>query len=118
MTHLRPFLIAAPIFLAGWLVWIETLTFLQPPERPVAVMARGGLNEALAVVFAAQGLVVEVRGDTVIAISDAAGFVPRLYKNGALFVMLSRRTGCVAPVTARQPGFKASAPGTSRRRYL
>jgi hypothetical protein len=109
MARLRPFLIAVPIVLAGWLVWVETLTFLQPPERPVAVMARGGVDEALAVVFAAEGMVVEVRGDTVIAIADAAGFVPRLYANGALFVVLSRRAGC-APVTVRAPAIQAKAP--------
>jgi hypothetical protein len=93
--RILPILIGVPLVLAAWATSVEALTFLQPPGQPVAVVARGGMKEALATVIAANGYVLQVRGDTIIAISDEEGFVPRLYRNGALFVVLARTGGCI-----------------------
>jgi hypothetical protein len=93
--RILPILIGVPLVLAAWATSVEALTFLQPPGQPVAVVARGGMKDALAAVIAANGYILQVRGDTIIAISDEEGFVPRLYRNGALFVVLARTGGCI-----------------------
>jgi hypothetical protein len=93
--RIRRILIGVLLVLAAWAASVEALTFLQPPGQPVAVVARGGMQGALAAVIAANGYVLQVRGDTVIAISDEEGFVPRLYRSGAMFVVLARTGGCI-----------------------
>jgi hypothetical protein len=93
--RILPILIGVPLVLAAWATSVEALTFFQPPGRPLAVVARGGMQGALAAVVAANGYILQVRGDMVIAISDEAGFVPRLYRNGALLVVLSSTGGCI-----------------------
>jgi hypothetical protein len=52
------------------------------------------VNGALAAVMAADGAILQVRGDIVIAISDDAGFVARLYRAGALLVIPGMPGGC------------------------
>ena len=99
--RILPILIGVPLVLAAWATSVEALTFLQPPGRPVAVVARGGMKAALAAVIAANGYILQIRGDTVIAISDEQGFVPRLYSNGALFVILARTGGCIVASVER-----------------
>lgn len=103
--------IGAVIVLAVWLAAVAVLTFFTPPPQPVAVVARGGLGDALAAVVAADGAILQVRGNTVIAISDAPGFVPRLYRNGALFVVLSRPGGCIVAPSVAPPIPPARASG-------
>ena len=93
--QLRAILVGVPAMFLAWVGAAEALTFLQPPGNPVAVVARGGLGAALAAVVAADGYVLQVRGDTVIAISDEPGFVARLYRAGALFVIITSTGGCI-----------------------
>ena len=88
MLHrIRPILIGVPLVLAAWLVSMVALTWFASAGVPVAVVAAGGLDRALAAVVAADGDILQVRGDTVIAISDDTGFVARLYGAGALVVV-------------------------------
>ena len=94
-SEIRALLIGVPAVFAVWAGAAEALTFVQPPGSPLAVVARGGMHAALAAVVAAGGYVLQVRGDTVIAVSDEAGFVPRLYREGALLVMLTGAGGCI-----------------------
>jgi hypothetical protein len=93
--ELRTILIGVMAMFAAWIGGAEALTFVRPPGSPVAVVARGGRDAALAAVVAADGYVLQVKGDTVIAVSDQPGFVPRLYGAGALFVILASTGGCV-----------------------
>lgn len=91
-------LIGVPLVFIAWGVGMLGLTFLQPAGQPVAVMASGGMADALDAVVAADGYILQVKGNTVIAVSDGAGFVARLYREGALIVMAASPGGClVAP---------------------
>jgi hypothetical protein len=92
--RIRPLLIGVPLVFLAWAASAVAASFLQPPGRPVAVVAAGGVNGALAAVMAADGAILQVRGDTVIAISDDAGFVARLYRAGALLVIPGMPGGC------------------------
>jgi hypothetical protein len=87
LRRLRPILIGVPLVLAAWFASMVTLTWFASAGVPVAVVAPGGLAGALAAVVAADGAILQVRGDTVIAISDDGGFVARLYRAGALIVV-------------------------------
>ncbi len=60
----------------------------------LVVFAPGGVEAALVAIAAADGEVVEVRDGQVIAISDSPAFVPRLYRAGALLVLVAAGGGC------------------------
>ncbi len=92
--RIRPLLIGVPLVFLAWIASAVAASFLQPPGRPVEVVSSSGVNGALAAVIAADGDIVQVRGDAVIAISDDAGFVARLYRAGALLVLPGMAGGC------------------------
>ena len=92
--HIRPLLIGVPLVFLAWAATAVAATFLQPAGRPVAVVAAGGRDAALAAVVAADGSILQVRGDTVIAVSDDPGFVAHLYRAGALLVVPGSPGGC------------------------
>lgn len=81
--------------LAAWGIVMLALTFFQPPGQPVAVFAPGGVGPAIEAVAAADGYLLQVRGGTVIAVAKDAGFVPRLYRAGAILVMATSAGGCI-----------------------
>lgn len=87
LRRVRPILVGVPLVLVGWLVSMMAVAWLASAGVPVAVVAAGGLTPALAAVVAADGDILQVRGNTVIAISDDAAFVGRLYRAGALVVV-------------------------------
>ena len=87
--------IGAPLVLAAWGVAMIVLTLFQPVGSPVAVFARGGVTGAVEAVAAADGYLLEVKGNTVIAIAKDGGFVPRLYGAGAWLVMATSTAGCI-----------------------
>ena len=91
----RPILIGVPLVLIIWFLALLGYTFLEPPGRPVAVVSASGMLGAMEAVVAADGYILQVRGDTVIAISDEPGFVPRLYRAGALAVIAASAGGCI-----------------------
>jgi hypothetical protein len=104
---LRPILLGVPLVFAAWGLMTLALTVLfQPPGRPVAVFASGGVGPAIEAVAAADGYVLQVRGGTVIAIARDQGFVPRLYRSGALLVLAASAGGCIVV----QPAAAASRP--------
>jgi hypothetical protein len=87
LTRIRPILIGVPLVLVGWLFAMMAVAWLASAGVPVAVVVPGGVTPAVAAVVAAEGDILQVRGNTVIAISDDAGFVGRLYHAGALIVV-------------------------------
>jgi hypothetical protein len=70
------------------------VTAVGATGQPVAVLVPGGNAAALTAVAAAGGKVVKVRGTGVVAISDSPDFVPRLYRAGAVLVLLAGTGGC------------------------
>jgi hypothetical protein len=85
--RIRPILIGVPLVFAAILASMMSLALVASAGVPVAVVAPGGLAPALAAVIAANGAILQVRGDTVIAIADDATFVARLYRAGAMIVV-------------------------------
>ena len=61
----------------------------------MAVFAPGGSGPAIEAVAAADGYILQVRGGTVIAVAKDEGFVPRLYRAGALLVVATSTGGCI-----------------------
>ena len=104
--RLRPVLIGVPLVFAAWLVSMLALTWFASAGVPVAVIAEGGLGPALQAVIAADGDILQVRGNTVISISDDAGFVRRLYGAGALAVVQAEG-GCGFALPGRTPVARA-----------
>jgi hypothetical protein len=82
-----PILVGVPLVFAALLAAMVALALVASAGVPVAVVARGGLGPALQAVLAANGDILQVRGDTVIAIAEDSGFVGRLYRSGALLVV-------------------------------
>ncbi|HVY19677.1 MAG TPA: hypothetical protein VHA70_06305 [Bauldia sp.] len=85
--QILPILLGVPLVFAALLAAMVGFALVASAGVPVAVVARGGLGPALAAVLAADGDILQVRGDTVIAIADDSGFVGRLYRSGALLVV-------------------------------
>jgi hypothetical protein len=102
---LAPLLLAAPVVLSVWTAVLVTMTLLQPAGRPVAVFASGGPEAALAAVVAANGAILEIRANAVVAISEDPAFVGRLYREGWVIVVAARGAGC-----GLGAGFKKGAP--------
>ncbi|MEJ0011796.1 MAG: hypothetical protein WDM94_04030 [Bauldia sp.] len=101
LRAIRLILIGVPLVLGATLASAMGLTLVTSAGVPVAVVARGGLAPALAAVAGANGAILQVRGDTVIAIADDAGFVARLYRAGAMLVVRADGgCGFAAPVKA------------------
>ena len=94
LRRIRPFLIGVPAVFSAWLLSMMAVTWFASAGVPVAVVALGGLPSALAVVVAADGAILQVRGGAVVAVSDDADFVPRLYRAGALAVVQAEGGGC------------------------
>ena len=93
--RIRPLVFGVPLVFLAWGLSLVVLTLFEPPGKPLAVFARGGVAAALDTVVAAGGDILQVRNGTVLAISDDAGFVGRLYREGALVVLLSDVGGCI-----------------------
>ncbi len=87
LRRIRPILVGVPLVFAVTLASMMGITLVASAGVPVAVLAPHGLKSALAAVTAADGAILQVRGDTVIAISDDTGFVARLYRAGAMLVV-------------------------------
>jgi hypothetical protein len=98
-----PLLLAAPAVLALWGAVVAAMTLLQPAGQAVAVFALGGPERALAAVIAADGAILEVRANAIVAASDDPAFVARLYRQGAAFVVSARGPGCGLGAAARLP---------------
>lgn len=94
--------LGVPVALAIWGAVMLVLTLFQPAGRPVAVYAPGGAGPAIAAVIAADGYLLEVRGDTVIAIAKDNGFVPRLYRSGAALVLNADINPCIVAPPGEQ----------------
>lgn len=102
MLHrIRPILIGVPLVFAAILASLIGITLTTSAGLPVAVMAPGGLASALAAVTAADGAILQVRGNTVIAIADDTGFVARLYRSGAILVVRADGGCGFAPPAAK-----------------
>lgn len=106
---IRPLLIGVPLVLAVWFVALLGLAFIEPPGRALAVVSPGGVDGALGAVIAADGYILQVRGDTVIAIADTPGFVGRLYAAGAMLVVPASAGGCIVVPSWREA---PTTPGT------
>jgi hypothetical protein len=87
LRGIRPILIGVPLVFAVTLAGMMGVTLVASAGVPVAVLSPGGLATSLAAVTEANGSILQVRGDTVIAIADDAGFVARLYRAGAMLVV-------------------------------
>ena len=86
-------LAAAALVLALWALVMVAIPFVGPAGRQVAVV--GGQSEALRIIAAADGRVVEARRGAILAISDRPGFARRLYRAGAPLVLEGRiAAGC------------------------
>jgi hypothetical protein len=96
----RTVLVGVPLVFAAWGGLMLALTLFQPAGRPVAVFAPGGVGAAIEAVAAADGYLLQVRGDTVIAVARDSGFVPRLYRAGALVVIAAGAGGCIVVPSA------------------
>jgi len=105
--QLRIVLLAVPLVFFVWAAGMLLTALLQAPGRPVAVISVGGANAALRTVAAADGYILQVKGNVVIAISDDAAFVARLYREGALAVATASTGGCIvaqpSDAAARKP---------------
>lgn len=78
-----------------WGLVLLAMPFVGPTGRQVAVV--GESNAAVHIIAAAGGRIVEVRRGATLARGDDAGFVRRLYANGARAVIEGRiAAGCFA----------------------
>jgi hypothetical protein len=103
-------ILAGVVAVCGTIVLaLAGLTLARGAGEPVAVVAVGGPEAALAAIAAAGGDVLEVRGAQVIAISSSSAFVPRLYRAGALLVALAGQGGCGFGASRSSPP-RASLP--------
>ena len=83
----------AALVLAAWALVMVAIPLVGPPGRQVAVV--GDSAEAVRIVLAAGGRVVEARRGAVLARSDRPGFARRLYRAGAPLVLEGRiAAGC------------------------
>jgi hypothetical protein len=101
LGRIRPILIGVPLVFAITLAGMAGVTLVASAGVPVAVLAPGGLSPALAAVTEADGAILQVRGDTVIAIADDPGFVARLYRAGAMLVVRADGGCGFTPLPAR-----------------
>ena len=105
--QLRIVLLAVPLVFVAWTTGMLLIALFQAPGLPVAVMSLGGVDGALRTVVAADGYILQVKGNVVIAISDDAAFVARLYREGALAVATASTGGCIvaqpSDAAARNP---------------
>jgi hypothetical protein len=102
--------LGAALFFVAWGAAMLALTLFQPAGRPVAVFAGGGAAAALRAVVAADGYILQVRGDAVIAVADDSGFVPRLYRAGAIVVIEASAAGCIVSPTAPARALPPTSP--------
>jgi hypothetical protein len=93
LHRLRAYIIGVPLGLATWACVLIMISFLPPAGRPVAVYALGGTKAGLDAVVAAEGTVLEVRANAVVAVSGDPGFVARLYTKAPLIVVLTDAGG-------------------------
>ena len=105
---IRTIIFGVALMFAAWGGGLLVLAFFQAPGQPVAVFAPGGTGPAIEAVAAADGYILQVRGGTVIAVAKDEGFVPRLYRAGALLVVATSTGGCIilpagATTTAKGP---------------
>lgn len=93
-------LLGAALALLGWGVIMLAMPFVGPAGRQVAVT--GDTREALRTIAAANGRVVVVRKNAVIAVSnDGGSFAFRLYRHGAPLVIEGRIAATCFPLTTR-----------------
>ena len=87
----------AIIALLVWALVMLAMPFVGPAGRQVAVI--GNPAQAVRAIIGAQGQIIEVRQNAVLAISPQPGFVRALYRNGAPLVIEGRiAAGCFAAV--------------------
>ena len=82
---------AIALVIAGWLVVVVALTFGSAPGKSMAVI--GPQSRALAAIAKANGYILTSNDYFTIARSDEAGFVARLYSEGALLVLDAEQAG-------------------------
>lgn len=93
MSTIIEWLGRAGLVLAAWLLILLAMPFVGPSGRQVAVV--GDAAEAIRMITAAGGKVVEVRKGAVLAVSDRPGFAAALYHQGARLVIEGRiGAGC------------------------
>jgi uncharacterized protein YaiI (UPF0178 family) len=92
---MRRWFAGAIIALMAWIAITFALPFFG--NRQLAVVG----VDAAKVVAAADGRIVELRQNAVLAVSDDNGFAVRLYANGAALVMEGRiGAACFAPISS------------------
>jgi hypothetical protein len=84
-----------PVALVAWCGTLVALATVQPAGRPVAVVAAGGVGEALRSIVAADGFIIAITAHAVVAISKDPAFVRRLYRHGAFVVLTARTSRCI-----------------------
>jgi hypothetical protein len=82
---------AIALVITGWLVVVVALTFGSAPGKSMAVV--GPPSRALAAISRANGHILASNDYFTIARSDDAGFVARLYAEGALLVLDAEQAG-------------------------
>lgn len=101
MTKLATKLTVGAAFLAAWTAIAAAMSFAAPAGTSLAVF--GPRGRALAAVARADGRLIELGDNVVIARSDAPDFIRRLYAAGAVLVLDARiAEGC----TGRRRGVK------------
>ncbi len=87
------------LVVAGWLSFAAGSAVFAPPGRSFAVI--GPSQRALSAVAASGGHIVQASSFVTIAHADDAGFVSRLYANGAWFVVDADGAGGCGAVVKR-----------------
>ncbi len=83
----------AGLVLAAWLLILLAMPFRGPAGRQVAIV--GDDANAIRIITASGGKVVEIRKGAVLAVSDKPGFAAALYHAGAPLVIEGRiGAGC------------------------
>ena len=91
------------LVVAGWLSFAAGSAAFAPPDRSFAII--GPSAQALNAVAAAGGHIVQTSNFVTIAHADEAGFVRRLYANGAWFVVDADGAGGCGAVVKRLANF-------------
>ena len=92
-------LLWASLVVVGWLSFAAGSAAFAPPGGSFAVI--GPPQRALSAIAAAGGHIVQTSNFVTIARGDDAGFVRRLYANGALFVVDADGAGGCGAVVKR-----------------
>ena len=91
------------LVVAGWLSFAAGSAAFAPPGRSFAII--GPPERALNAIAASGGHIVQASNFVTIAQADDAGFVGRLYANGAWFVVVADGAGGCGAVVKRLAKF-------------